>query len=208
MWNKQCTGQLDSASSTTAKRDSIDVQMNPTLYVLCQKAVLGPALWISGLCSFPPLLPESPVSLDAPGLILTKEYEAPVSNNYFLSFHVEFPSVEQRLNDTLIGSKFDVPCYGEEGKKVSDFSTERQFDLGRPVKLHVKVLRLPSETVAWEADISSICRAGHDLKAKKLQVLALTHFTQGKYRIYVTNIEARPDLAAFRTSITIHSGQK
>lgn len=182
--------------------------MNPTLYALCQKAVLGPVLWISGQCSFPPLLPEFPVSLHAPGLILTKEFEAPVSKKYFLSFHVEFPSVEQRLNDTLIGSRFDVTCYGDEAKKASDFPAERQSDLGRPVKLHAKVLRLPSNTVAWEADIASICRAGHDLNAKKLQVLALLHLTQGKYRIDVMNVEARPDLAAFGTSLTIHSGQK
>ena len=182
--------------------------MNPTLYALCQKTVLGPILWISGQCAFPPLLPESPISLQAPGLILTKEFEAPVSKNYFLSFHVQFPSVEQRLNDTLIGSRFDVPCYGDDAKRAFDFPAERQSDLGRPVKLHVKVLRLPKETVAWEADIASLCRAGHDLKAKKLQVLAVAHLAQGKYRIDVKNMEARPDLAAFGTSLTLHSGQK
>ena len=182
--------------------------MNPTLYALCQKAVLGPILWISGQCAFPPLLPETSISLDAPGLVLTKEFEAPVSKNYFLSLHVEFESVQQRLNDTLIGSKYDVPCYGNNAKSAADFPAGRQSDLGKPVKLHVKVLRLPSETIAWESDIASICRAGHNLKAKKLQVLALTHFDQGKYRITVQNTEARPDLAALGISLTIHSGQK
>lgn len=180
--------------------------MNPTLFALCQKQVLGPVLWITSLCVFPPPLPETPISVSAPGQVLSAQFEVPVSKGYFFSLTVQYPSVQARLNDSLIGAKYDVPCYGKDAKTVEDFSKDRREDLGKPIKLHVTVKQLPDGTVVYDKDIASICRAGHDLATKKLQVLALAQLAEGKYSVEVKNLEARPDLAGLTTSFTIHSG--
>ncbi|MFM8330425.1 MAG: hypothetical protein ACKN9T_01920 [Candidatus Methylumidiphilus sp.] len=182
--------------------------MNPTLFALCQKPVLGPLLWITAQCGFPPPLPETPISLASPGHVLSASFDVPVSKGYFLSLTVGFPSIEARLNDTLIGAKYDVPCYGKDAKTVEDFPKERHEDLGKPVRLYVTVKQWPDGTVIYNKAIASICRAGHDLATKKIQVLALAAFAEGQHLIEVQNIEARPDLAGLTTSLTIHSGGK
>lgn len=182
--------------------------MSPTLLALCQKAVIGPALWITGQCAFPPPLPATAIQLDTAGLVLSQEVEVPVSMGYFLSLGVEFASVEDRLNDRLIGSQYDVPCYGPDARQMSDFPVEQRRDLGRPVRLQVSVLDARQGAVAWKADLASICRAGHDLKRKKLQVLALAPLAEGRYRVLVHNVEPRPDLAGLGISFFIHSGGK
>lgn len=179
--------------------------MNPTLFALCQKPVLGPVLWISSLCVFPPPLPETPISVSAPGQELSALFDVPVSKGYFFSLTVQFPSIDARLNDTLIGAKYDVPCYGKDAKTAEDFPKDRREVLGTPIRLHVTVKRLPDATVVYNKDIASICRAGHDLGTKKLQVLALTELVEGKYSVEVKSLEARPDLAGLTTSFTIHS---
>ncbi|MEO6281366.1 hypothetical protein [Roseateles sp.] len=180
--------------------------MNPTLYALCQKAIVGPALWITGQCEFPPPLPETPVTLAAPGQVLSQEFDVPVTKGYFLSLGVQFPSLEDRLSDRLIGAQYDVPCYGQGVKQLEDFPAEKRTDLGRPVRLEVKALNVKDGAAAWQADIASICIAGHDLKRKKLQVLALIPLAEGRYRLQVRNVEARPDLAGLDVSLTLHAG--
>lgn len=182
--------------------------MNPALFALCQKPVLGPLLWITSQCVFPPPLPETPVSLSAPGQVLSAQFDVPVSKGYFLSLAVGFPSIEARLNDNRIGAKYDVPCYGKYAKTVEDFPKARHEDLGKPVRLQVVVKKLPDGTVIFSKAIASICRAGHDLATRKIQVLAHAEFSEGKYLIEVTNIEARPDLADLTTSLKIDSGGK
>lgn len=138
--------------------------------------------------------------------MLSAQFDVPVSKGYFFSLTVRFPSVDARVNDTLIGAKYDVPCYGKDAKTAEDFPTDRREDLGKPIKLQVTVTRLPDGTVVYDKNIASICRAGHDLATKKLQVLALTEFVEGKYLVVVKNLEARPDLSGLSTSFTIHSG--
>lgn len=125
-----------------------------------------------------------------------------------MSLSVQFPTTEARLKDTFIGAKYDVSCYGKDAKTVEDFPIDRREDLGKPVRLQVIVKQSPAGTVVFKENIASICRAGHDLVAKKVQVLALVEFVEGKYSIEVKNIEARPDLVGLTTSLMIHSGHK
>lgn len=182
--------------------------MNPTLYALCQESVLGPALWLIGQCSIPPLIPDTTISLDSPGLVLSREFTVPVSRGYFLSLGVEFPTVEDRLTDRKIGAQFDFPCYGQGAKRLEDFPVEQRLDLGQPIRLQVTALNVKDGSITWKADLASICRAGHDGKKQKLQVLALPRLSEGRYRLTVHNVEARPDLAGLGLSLLMHSGDK
>ena len=182
--------------------------MNPTLYALCHETVFGPALWLIGQCAIPPLIPETSIRLDSPGLVLSREFTVPVTLGYFLSLGVQFPTVEDRLNDRKIGAQFDFPCYGPGAKRLEDFPVERRQDLGQPVRLQVTATNVKDGSIAWKADLASICRAGHDLKKQKLQVLALPRLSVGRYRLTVHNVEARPDLEGLGLSLLFHSGGK
>jgi len=180
--------------------------VNPTLFALCQKAVVGPALWITGQCHFPPPLPETPVTLASPGQVLSQEIDVPVTTGYFLSLAVQFPTVEERVNDQRIGGRNNAPCYGPEARRLEDFPAEERTDFGHPVKLQMTALNVKDGTVAWQADIASLCQTGHDLKSKKHQVLALVPLAEGRYRLQVRNVEARPDLAGLGVFLTLHAG--
>ena len=54
-------------------------RMNPLTYSLCQKPVLGLTMFVSGLCAFPPLLPETPLPLQQAGARVVSEIEVPVA---------------------------------------------------------------------------------------------------------------------------------
>ena len=59
--------------------------MGPIAYNLCHKEVIGVAMWITGLCSFPPLITPTDVSLQEPGVVLRKDFNAPLDKSYLLS---------------------------------------------------------------------------------------------------------------------------
>jgi hypothetical protein len=180
--------------------------MNPTLYALCQKPAIGAALWISGLCAFPPLLNSTAVILDKPGTILSTEFEVPVSKNYFMYLNHTFKSNEERLKDTLVGARYDVPCYGKDAKAVEDFPAEKQVDLGRPVQLHITIRKLPEKSVVIDKLFASICPAGHDGNTRKSQIIGLVELQQGAYLVEVKNEVARPDFSEIKSAFMIAGG--
>jgi hypothetical protein len=182
--------------------------MNPTLYALCQKPVIGAVLWISTLCSFPPLLETAPISVGTSGTVLSARFEAPVSKAYFLSAIFTFPSTDARIKDTLIGSQSGEPCYGKAGKQYDDFPEASRPSLGRPLRLRITVKNLSTNSTAYEQNVASVCQAGHNGASIKTQVLALIELQEGTFTIEVKNLESRPDLDALRPVLTIHPGGK
>lgn len=66
--------------------------MNPLAYSLCQKSGLGLAMFVAGLCAFPPLFLHEPLSLQTADATLVKEFKAPVSKPYFLELDFDFPA--------------------------------------------------------------------------------------------------------------------
>jgi hypothetical protein len=180
--------------------------LNPTLYALCQKPVIGVALWLSTLCAFPPLLQETPIAVSTPGSVLSTRFAARVAKAYFLSATFTFPSTQDRINDTVVGSRLDTPCYGPRAKRLDDFPVASRGQLGRPLRLKVTIKKEPSGSIVYSQDIASICRAGHNGAEKKTQVMSLIELAEGDYSMEVTNLEPRPDLAALRPSLVIHTG--
>jgi hypothetical protein len=176
--------------------------MNPTLFSLCHKPVIGAALWLSTLCAFPPL------AVATPGTVLSSEFKVPVTKGYFLSARFTFPSTQLRISDTLVGSRFDTPCYGPDAKRLEDFPLTDRSQHGQPLRLRVTIKSQPSGSIAYSQDIASICRAGHDGAAVKTQVLSLVELAEGSYSIEVRNLEPRPDLAALGPRLIIHGGGK
>lgn len=178
--------------------------MNPTLYALCQKPLIGPALWLSTLCAFPPLLKETPIAVSNPGTVLSSQFVAPVATRYFLSASFKFQSTQERMSDTIVGSTFDAPCFGPAAKHLENFPVSARAQLGQPLRLKVTIKSQSTSSVVYSQDIASVCRAGHDGAAKKTQVLSLIELAEGSYSIVVQNLEARPDLDALHPTLSIH----
>jgi len=180
--------------------------MNSTLYALCHKPAIGATLWISSLCAFPPLLNSTAVHLDKPGTILLAEFDVPVSKSYFMYLNHTFKSNVERLKDTLVGARYDVPCYGKDAKTVEDFPTEKQGDLGRPVQLHITIRKLPEKSAVIEKVFASICPGGHDGNTRISQIIGLVELQQGAYLIEVENEVARPDFSEIKSDFMIAGG--
>jgi hypothetical protein len=184
----------------------VERHVNPTLYALCHKPVIGVALWLSTLCTFPPLLKETPIAVAKAGLVVSSAFQVPVAQGYFLSARFTFPSTQERISDTLVGARFDTPCYGPGARRFEDFQSSDRRQMGHPLRLRIMVKRQPSGKVAYSEDVASICRAGHDGGAVKTQVLSLMTLAQGSYSIEVHNLEPRPDLDALHPSLVLHAG--
>jgi hypothetical protein len=182
--------------------------MNPTLYALCQKPILGPILGVSSLCAFPPLLDEAPIDVSSPGTVLSSNFRAPVSKGYFLSVTYTFPTTEDRIKDTIVGSTTSTdPCYGKEAKQFDSYAESVRSSLGKPLRLKVTV-RKPNGEVIYSQSLASVCQAGHDLAARKTQVVSLFELPEGELSIDVENIEPRQDLTIMRPTLRVHSGAK
>jgi len=182
--------------------------MNPTLYALCHKPVIGAALWLATLCATEPPVKETPIAVATAGTVLATKFSAPADAGYFLSATFRFASIDERVRDTLVGASADVPCYGPGQRRLDDLPESERSRVGKPLRLKVMVRHLPSASVVYSQDLASICRAGHDGAAAKTQVLALIPLRAGEHAIDVQNLEARPDLAALRPSLVLHAGGK
>ena len=64
--------------------------LGPIAYSLCQKPVIGHAMWITGLCAFWPPIPDTEISIQDTGLALNKEFSAPVTKSYLLTLRFVF----------------------------------------------------------------------------------------------------------------------
>ena len=84
--------------------------MDPATYALCQKSVVGPAMWIASLCVFPPLFANVPFSLETQGTSISQEFSAPVDRKYNLTLTFDFPTTEDRLKDEIVGSRYEARC--------------------------------------------------------------------------------------------------
>ena len=70
-------------------------------------------MWIAGLCTFPPLFSGQHIDLSITGASVTKSFEAPVEKSYPLAVTFEFPSVEARLSDQIVGERYSEHCQGD-----------------------------------------------------------------------------------------------
>lgn len=88
------------------------LKMNPFTYALCQKPVLSVAMWVTGLCAFPPLFSNLPIDLTHTGALAITEFKVNVPKSYHLSLTVEFESVQKRVDDLVVGNAFNQYCVG------------------------------------------------------------------------------------------------
>lgn len=179
--------------------------MGPIAYSLCQKEMLGVAMWITGLCSFPPLVPEIPVSLQTPGLVLEREFKAPVEKSYMLGMRFFFPSTEARLEDKLVGEGGDGQyCRGEI--PYERIPIDKRTGLGLPIPFKVVVREKASGALVAEHTFESLCNTSHATNDKGRDVGRIT-LKEGSYRIEVHNLKAQPAFKDIKVVMGLYPGR-
>jgi len=178
--------------------------MGPVAYSLCHKEVIGVAMWITGLCSFPPLIAPTEIALQEPGVVLRKDFNAPVDKSYLLGLRFVFPSSDARLKDELVGDgRHGKYCRGDI--EYESIPLNERKGLGLPIPLKVVVRKQPEGTLVMEQTFQSLCKTFHATNDKGRSVGRI-NLKEGAYRIEVSNQLAQPAFKDLKVEISLVSG--
>lgn len=177
--------------------------MGPTTYTLCQKPVIGVIMWITTLCSFPPLFKDAPIDLDKAGASISTTFTVPVRKSYPLEINFEFPTVEARLNDNIVGSRYDENCQG--GTQYIDIPVSKRVGLGRPIPFRVVIRKESNKAVIVDRIFESLCVASH-VGNKKSRTIGWLDLTEGSYLGEVISLESQSKLEGVKTTISLIAG--
>lgn len=158
--------------------------MGPITYSLCQKAIIGPAMWIVGLCSFPPLIDEISLPINTTGASVKTSFSAPVDKNYQFILNFEFASTEARLQDTLVGQRFQKAC------DTAPASLLGKSEYGHPIPIRILIRRANDQSVLLDQEFTSLCVLGHANNRKSRSVGWVT-LDRGEYIAEITNVAAQ-----------------
>ena len=179
--------------------------MGPTTYALCQKSFLGPAMWIAGLCAFPPLFSGEHIDLSVTGASVTKSFDAPVEKSYPLAVTFEFPSIEARLSDQIVGDRYSDKCQGEiHYEKIPEVQRK---GLGRPIPFRVVIRKAVDRSVVLDRTFVSLCVTSHNGKNAKTRTIGWLPLAVGDYVAEITNLEGQSSLHGVKTEISLYGGQ-
>jgi hypothetical protein len=179
--------------------------VNPITYSLCQKPIIGAVMWVTSLCVFPPLFSGEPINLSVAESIASKAFVVPVDKKYALEVTFEFESIDARLNDQVVGNRFDERCLGDV--RYAEVPEIGRAGLGRSIPFKVVVKKANDHAVVLERTFVSLCATSHDLTNKKTRTIGWLELKRGDYAIEVKNLQSQPDLELVRTYISLTSGQ-
>lgn len=180
--------------------------MGPITYALCQKPVIGIAMFVASLCVFPPLIRSEPLVLTTAGATASKDFVVPIDKSYLFDLAFEFPSLEAIRRDTVVGSGYGEGC--EDAVKYEDMSAGWPSVFGHPIPVHVSIKRKSDGRVVVDQTFVSLCMFGsaggeHPTKWRRIGRVELT---RGEYRVEMTNLEAQAGLDGVATSFSLVGG--
>jgi hypothetical protein len=180
--------------------------MGPITYALCQKQVIGMAMFVSGLCAFPPLIKQEPISLAKAGSAASKEFVVPVDKPYFFDLAFEFPSVEAFRRNQVAGPGHGNYC--EDDVKIEDLPAVRPANLGRLIPIHVVVKRTSDKHVVVDQTFVSSCGTGSSGTDHPTiwWRIGRVELTRGEYIAELTNVEAQSGLEGVKTTVYLVGG--
>jgi len=179
-------------------------RMNPLIYSLCQKPVLGLVMFVTSTCAFPPLFHDAPLPLQQAGARLVEEVEAPVGKPYLLELGFSFPSAASLAADEVVGSRYDKVCLGN----AEDIPAPQESGLGRPIPIHVEVREQRCGVLVIDKTFHSLCVTsfGGHTAYTKTRTAGRLDLPAGRYRIAVRNLEAQAGLDGVRTTVSLVAG--
>jgi hypothetical protein len=129
--------------------------MGPIAYSLCQKPIIGAAMFISSLCAFPPLIKETPLSLAKSGTSISIPFTVPVDKRYEFILTFESQSTEERWPVEIIGTRYDHNyCVGDV--PYQEIPEEMRKGLGRPIPFRVVIRRIEDRAIIVDRSFNSL----------------------------------------------------
>ena len=177
--------------------------MGPTTYSLCQKPVIGIMMWVTSLCAFPPLFSDVPIKLAVTNATATSTFTAPVDKIYPLDITFEFPSVEARINDQIVGDRYIETCIGNV--RYDEMPEVQKKGIGRPIPFKVVVLKAADRSIVINQTFESKCITSHN-GTEKIRTIGWLRLPVGDYVAEVTNLQAQSDLSNVTTTISLDGG--
>ncbi|WP_411969922.1 DUF5625 family protein [Paucibacter sp. DJ2R-2] len=173
--------------------------MGPTAYALCQNGIIGPAMWIVGLCVFPPLIGSTALPLQTAGIATSSSFTVPVDKSYQFLLEFEFASTEARLQDKIVGNNYAAGC------QSNPMSLAGQAEYGRPIPIRVVIRRANDSSVVVDSKFVTLCLQSHSNNRKSRSIGWVT-LARGEYTAELTNLAAQDGLTHTRTSFSLVPG--
>jgi len=178
--------------------------MGPLTYSLCQKPIIGPIMWILTLCAFPPLFSGEPINLNKAGATVIRSFTVPVEKSYPLAVTFEFPSVESRLNDQIVGDRFSENCQGII--RYDEIPEIKRHGLGLPIPFKVIVRKAADRSIVIDQTFESLCETSSNGTNAKTRTIGWLALPTGNYIVEVTNLQVQPNLTDVNTTISLYGG--
>jgi hypothetical protein len=181
--------------------------MNQTIYNLCQKPILGSAMWILGLCSFPPLIASTPVSFNEEKVILVSDFEVKVPLKYFIYLKFGYEPGQLSEARAIIGEYNKEFCLFEKEASEPDPQIPENIvkSIGRPTRIEIAIRSLATEKEILKKVFLSYCSTSQG-ENSLTRIIANFPLEKGKYNIQIKNLEARSEFAKLSTSIFMAVG--
>jgi Domain of unknown function (DUF5625) len=180
--------------------------MGPIAYSLCQKPILGVAMWLASACAIPPLFAEVPINLVVPETKVTVTFNAPAELKYFLGLSFEFESDEDRFCGTIVSGSVEN-CYGNTDSNEKPLSEVRKHPLGGlPIPFKVVIHRASDKSIVTEKKFIFSGEWAHDGKIKEDKVIGELALKSGAYTAEITNLAARSGFENVKTKLFLRAG--
>lgn len=157
-------------------------------------------MWITGLCSFPPLIGNTAFPLNKEGSTVSAHFTVPVDKNYQFVLEFEFSSTQARLQDKIVGNNYQTEC-----DKNPEALTNKP-DFGHPIPIRVVIRKAQDRSVVTDETITSLCMLGHG-DYKKTRGIAWVTLTRGNYIAEVTNLIAQDGLENVKIFLALVPGE-
>lgn len=175
--------------------------MGPIAYSLCQKPVLGLAMYLASACAFPPLFDGEALPLQQADARLVKEFKAPVGKSYFLALNFHDAEASGMRTDDIVGSHPYQDC----GHDYAEIPPARRADMGPPIPLHI-VVREKSTGKVWIDQVSNVqCSVSWGAQTVT-RTAARIALPAGLYVMELRNLQSQPWVRRVRTTVSLGPG--
>ncbi|QSZ41772.1 hypothetical protein GJV85_06500 [Sulfurimonas aquatica] len=156
-------------------------------------------MWITSLCTFPPLIEDEPFSIKKENSSISIPFEAPVEKSYFLKMNFIFPTTKARLEDKFIGSRYNQYCQGDIN--YDEIPDDDRKGLGQPLKFKV-IIQEKDGSIVFEKIVESLCRTSFKQNIST-RTIASVPLLKGEYLAKITFLEKQNSLGLKDVNTTI-----
>jgi hypothetical protein len=176
--------------------------MGPIAYSLCQKPVLGLAMYLASACAFPPLVDQQAFPLQQADARTVTQFEAPVGKTYFLELNFHDGAASGVGADDIAGSYPYQDC----GHDYATIPAARRATMGPPIPLQVLVREKRTGTVRVDQVFNVQCAVSWGAQTVT-RTAARFALPAGAYVMEVRNLESQPWVGKLRTTVSLGPGR-